>query len=108
MSDVSGVSVLGGGSEPVTAQPKPQRKGLKYLVCGAIVLVGALALGQVMYTLSGDGKWEYVDQARGVTVYSMKVPGENAKKFMAVFRVKSTLTRTVAFLADDESDVEDG
>jgi hypothetical protein len=58
----------------------------------------------LMYTLSGDEKWEYVDQERGVSVYAMKIPGRNVKKFMAVFRLKATLSQTVAFLGDDAHD----
>jgi hypothetical protein len=103
--DVNGVGQAGA---PVAAQPRAPRKWRKYLLRGTLVLAGALALGQVMYTLSGDDKWEYVDQERGVSVYEMKVPGRNVKKFQAVFRIKATLTQAVAFLEDDESDVEDG
>jgi hypothetical protein len=108
VSDVSGVGDLGRHSEPLATQPKAKRKWPKYLVRGGLVLAVALVLGQVMYTLSGDEKWELVDQNRGVTVYAMKEPGRNVKKFMAVMRVKANLTQTVAFLQDDESDVDDG
>ena len=108
VSDVSDVGPVVPSSAPVAAQPKVKGKTLKYVLRGALVLLGALALGQVMYTLSSDDKWQYVNQERGVAVYSWKESGRNVKKFMAVFRIKATLTQAVAFLQDDESDVEDG
>lgn len=99
----SGIGV-GDASTAAPAKPKPQGRWRKLLLRGALVVGGALALGQLMYTLSGDEKWEYLDQERGVSVYEMKIPGKNVKKFMAVFRLKATLSQTVAFLADDEHD----
>jgi hypothetical protein len=103
VTDVSGVggeglSGFGGGKEEVQANVKPKRKWPRYLLRGALVFAAALALGQLMYTYSGDGKWQYVDQGRGVTVYSQKASGTNTKKFMAVFRVKGTLSQVTAFL----------
>jgi hypothetical protein len=103
---LSGVGAVGGVNEEVRVKPK--RKWPKLLLRGAVVFAAALALGQVMYTYSGDGKWDYLDQGRGVTVYSLKASGTNVKKFMAVFRVKATLSQVTAFLTDSDSDMGDG
>jgi hypothetical protein len=73
----------------------------------ALSIIGALALAQLLHTYSGSAKWEYVTQQKGITVYSMKMPGVNPKKFLAVFRLRATLNQIVAFMQDDESDVDD-
>jgi hypothetical protein len=73
----------------------------------ALGIVGALGLMQLTYTFSGSGKWEFMEQRQGITVYLKKVPGENMKKFLAVFRIKSTLNQATAFLQDDNSEVAD-
>jgi hypothetical protein len=108
VNGVSGVGGVGGVNEELRATAKPKRKWPKFLLRGAVVFAAALALGQLMYTFSGDGKWNYVDQGRGVTVYSLKNSGTNVKKFMAVFRVKGTLSQVTAFLTDSDSDMGDG
>jgi hypothetical protein len=97
-------------NEATATAPCPQRRvrsERRPALLVALSIVGALSLAQVLHTFSGSGKWEYVDQRKGIAVYSMKVPGVNPKKFLAVFRVKSTLNQIVAFMQDDDSDVDD-
>jgi hypothetical protein len=95
------VSVADG--RPVSRAPG-KRRPLLLVALGIAVAVGLL---QLAYTYSGTGQWEFQEQRKGISVYSMKVPGENMKKFLAVFRIKSTLNQATAFLQDDHSDVGD-
>jgi hypothetical protein len=89
----------------VAVQPKPKRRIRKILFRALLVAVGVAAAAQLAYTFSGSGKWQYLGAHDGVTVYSMKEPGENLQKFTAVVRVKSSLSRLVAFMEDTDTDI---
>jgi hypothetical protein len=73
------------------------------------VLLGLVAVAvaaQLVYTLSGSGKWEYLGARNGVTLYSMKLPGENLQRYYATMKVKSSMSGFIAFMLDDASDVD--
>lgn len=104
--------VLGDGimglADSTRSVVRPKRLTRKVMLWGVLsCVVAAAVLGQLSYTFSGSGKWEFMERQKGVTVYSMKTPGENARKFFAVFRIRSTLNQAVAFMQDDDSDVSD-
>jgi hypothetical protein len=80
----------------------------KLLLLGAAVLVAVAVLAQLVYTFSGSGQWELMGSKNGVTVYSMKTPGSNIKKFKSVWKVHSTLSRFVMFAQDSNSDLQMG
>lgn len=91
--------------EGPTEKPARDRRVLKILsVCAGIIVLIVVA-AQIRYTYSGSGQWEFVGEKHGVTVYQKKVPGEVLKQFEAVFTVKSTLNRMVAFMQDTNSDL---
>lgn len=88
----------------IASAPKRRRRvGKILLICASAIVAVALA-AQLTFTFSGSGKWQYMWTSRhGVALYSMKVPGDNYEKFKAVWRIKSTLSRTVAFMEDPNS-----
>jgi hypothetical protein len=96
-------SVLKAAAPP--SRPKPRvGKRMLWVMLAIFATVGG---AQLIYTLSGSGEWKYVEKKQGIALYSMKVPGANVKKFLAVFRIKSTLNQAVYFMQDDDSDVAD-
>ena len=99
-------------SAPVTsrAETPPKRKGrVKRFILRTLLAIFVLAAGaQLAFTFSGSGQWESLGVKRGVHVYEKKVPGKNIKEYKAVFRVKSSLSRFVAFSQAEESDMQIG
>ena len=76
-----------------------------FLAVLALALVTAL-VAHFAYKYSGNRQWEFVTEGKGIKVYAMKVPGDSLKKFKAIFRVKSTLPRVVAFMQDNDSELD--
>jgi hypothetical protein len=101
-----------------TSQVAPEHKSMgrtrsggrvkQFLLRGAASLVIAATLAQWTYTYSGSNQWENLGARRGVTVYAMKAPGSNIKKFKAVWRLRSTLSKFVMFCTEEESDLTIG
>jgi len=98
--DVS-VAVPSNSTPPQRRKRKSSKIALRVL--GLLAALGLIA--QLAYTFSGSSKWEYVSAKDGITVYSMKTPGRNLKKFKAVFTVHSTLSRFVMFAEDSKTDL---
>ena len=90
-------------TRPMRTWPRKVGKGLLY---GLLALLLVAGLAHVAYMYSGDSKWAFLTEQKGVRVSSMKVPGSTLKKFRAVFRVKATLSTIVMFMQDDESDLD--
>lgn len=98
---------------PVTqsdaAAPRPKRRlrtfGKWVLRVFVVILAVALA-AQLTYMFSGSGEWESLSAKNGVQIFEKKVPGRNIKEYKAVFKVKSTLSRFVAFSTIEDSDME--
>ena len=88
----------------------PKRKGRikKILFRGLLALVALVAVAQLVYTFSGSKQWEFVGERQGVTVYSMKVPGENLKKFRGLVQVNASMSKIVMFMQDQENELNVG
>ena len=100
------MSALAKEAKAVDAVPIRRRKVWKWLLGLVLVLAAAAGIAQLSYTYSGSRKWEFVTEDKGVKVYSMKIPGVNNKKFMAVYTLKSSLNAVVAFMQDNDSDLD--
>jgi hypothetical protein len=87
-------------------QPKPKGRIRKFFFRALLTLAGVAVAAQLAFTLSGSGKWEYLGKRNGVTIYSMKVSGSNLQRFTAIVRVKSSLSRIVTFMQDNDSDID--
>jgi hypothetical protein len=85
----------------------PKRRVRRPVLHTLLAVAVAVIAAQLAYTWSGSSKWEFVEEKQGIKLYSMKVPGENIRRFLSVFRIKSTLNQAVAFMQDDDSDVSD-
>jgi START domain len=79
---------------------------LKWSVILLLVLTSIIFIAHVFFMYSGNRKWELISNKQGVNVYSMKVSGDNLKKFKAIFRVKATLSTIIAFMQDNDSDLD--
>lgn len=80
----------------------------KALLRGALALIAVAMLAQLTYTYSGSNQWENLGERKGVTVYAMKSPGSNVKKFKAIWKVRSTLSKFVMFAKEEDSDLTIG
>jgi hypothetical protein len=81
----------------VASEHKTRGRVKKFLFRSASSIVVIAILAQVTYTYSGSNQWEKLWERNGVTVYSMKSPGSNFKKFKAIWRVHTTLSKFVMF-----------
>jgi hypothetical protein len=87
--------------------PAPKRRVRRPVLNVILAIAAAVVAAQLMYTFSGSSTREYVEEKQGIKLYSMKIPGENVRRFLSVFRIKSTLNQAVSFMQDDDSDVSD-
>lgn len=109
MSDVLDAPVP--SSNPVAeVTVKPKRKGRirKFVGRTLFALLIAIAIAQLAFTFSGSGKWESLGARKGVEIFVKKTPGSNIKEYKAVFKVKSTLNRFVAFSTMEDTDMQIG
>lgn len=100
------MSALAKEAMAVDAVPIRRRKVWKWLLGLVLVLVAAGGIAQLSYTYSGSREWELVTEEKGVKVYSMKVPGVNNKQFKAVYTLDTSLNAVVAFMQDNDSDID--
>ena len=91
---------------------KPKRSVMrrigKYLFRTLIALIVIGIVAQLIYTFSGSSEWVNLGTRKGVTVYSMKIPGSSSKKFKATWKIRSTLSKFVMFSTEEESDMSVG
>jgi hypothetical protein len=98
-------------SDEAPAAAKPRKKGRvkKFLLRGAVLLAAVAIVGQATYTYSGDNQWQSLGTHKsGVTVYAMKSPGSNIKKFKATFKIKGKLAPFVSWALEDTTDLSLG
>lgn len=77
------------------------------IVLGILVVAAVLGLvAHLIYKYSGSRKWEYMGDKNGVKMYSMKIPGETLKVYKAVYHVQATLSTVVAFMQDNDSELD--
>jgi hypothetical protein len=91
-----------------TPETKPKGRIRKFLLRSVVVLFVVAIVAHLIFKYSGSGQWETVGVKKNVTVYSMKVPGDNIKKFKAVWKIKSTMSRFAAFVQDETYDLKLG
>lgn len=89
---------------------RPSRSGPgkvgKFLL-GLLVVAAVLGLvAHLIYKYSGSRQWEYMGEKNGVKLYSMKIPGETLKLYKAVYHVQATLSTVVAFMQDNDSELD--
>jgi hypothetical protein len=84
-------------NESSIAKPKTRKKTL-LLICACIV--GALCAARVIWLYSGSNHWEFIGEQNGVKIYSLKTPGDDVKKFKAIFQIHSTLAGLVKYMQD--------
>jgi hypothetical protein len=89
---------------PVASKPKRKGRIRKWLARGAASVLALALSAQVIYTYSGSNQWEKAGERRGVVLYAMKEPGSNVKKFKAVWKVKTTLSRFVKFALEEQGE----
>lgn len=97
-------AMVGQVTEP--AKRKWYRTALKYVGYGLGIILICLVVAQLTFTYSGNRQWELVSDKQGIKVYSMKVPGQDLRKFKAVFTVKASLSTIVAFMQDNDSELD--
>lgn len=87
------------------ARPGRLRKFGKFLLWTLGVLIVVAIVAHFSWKYSGSGEWKRVGERKGVVVYSMKTPGSTIKKFKAVWKVRSRLSRFTMWASDtnDES-----
>lgn len=97
-------------AEDTAGKPAPtwRKKLLKYMLGLIMLLVVVAIVAHLIHRSSGSGKWELVRDKKGVKVYAMKIPGQNLKKYLAVFRVKAKLSSIMGFMQDNNSDIDAG
>nr|QEO74218.1 hypothetical protein [uncultured bacterium] len=67
----------------------------------AIIVV--LTLAHFGWKYSGSNEWEKLGEKNGVTVYAMKVRGSSVKKFRAVWKINTTLSKFATWVNDTKS-----
>ncbi|MGZ5431285.1 MAG: hypothetical protein ACXW31_00300 [Thermoanaerobaculia bacterium] len=72
----------------------------------ALVIIAVVA--QLSFTFSGSNKWESLGERDGIQLYELKSPGKNIKQYKAVWKVRSTMSRFVAFAKTEDSDMTIG
>jgi hypothetical protein len=78
-------------------KPRVWLRRIKRALLAAVGLACVAGLvAHFTWKYSGSGAWQLEIDKRGIQVYSMKVPGRTVKRFKAVTRIKSTLSRIVA------------
>ncbi|MGZ5431286.1 MAG: START domain-containing protein [Thermoanaerobaculia bacterium] len=66
------------------------------------------AVAQLAFTFSGSGQWESLGEKDGIHLYVKKTPGKNIKEYKAVWKIRSTMNRFVAFAKTEDSDLQVG
>ena len=84
----------------VTPQPKRKGRIRRFLLRSLLVLVTALFVAHYAWKYSGSGLWEKEGERKGVTIYSLKRPGAVIKKYKAVFKIHSRISRFVMWASD--------
>lgn len=82
-----------------TSWGKRLRRGLWVTSVSLLVLYAGARLA---WRFSGSNKWEFVEERKGVKVYSLKSPGSDLQKFKGIGRVRTTLPRLVKLFQDAE------
>lgn len=108
MSDVLNPPVPSTPVTEVTAKPKRKGRIRRFLGRTFLVLLAIALIAQLAFTFSGSGEWESLGSRKGVEIFAKKNPGSNIKEYKAVFKVKSTLSRFVAFSTIENSDLQIG
>ena len=76
-------------------------KLLKFVVWGVTLTIITFFAAHVAWKFSGSGEWKIeFDRGDGVTIYSLKLPGETAKKFKGTVKLRSALSPIVAAMYD--------
>jgi len=84
----------------VTTQPKPKGRIRRFLLRSVMVLIAALLVAHFGWKYSGSGEWEKEGEKKGVTIYGLKKPGSVIKKYKAVFKMRSKMSRFVMWASD--------
>lgn len=90
------------------SEHKPKGRVKRFLLGGMLVLVAVAIVAHLTWRYSGSNQWQKIGERHGVTFFSMKSPGANIKKFKAVWKIRSKLSRFVMFALEDDSDIEAG
>jgi len=85
-------------------KPKPKGRIRKFLLRSVLALIVALTVAHFVWKNSGSSQWEKVGERNGVTVYAMKTPGTPLKKFKAVWKIRSKVSRFVMWASDQNPD----
>lgn len=92
----------------IDAKPRFWKKAGRFLLRAVLLLVALGIVAHLVYKYSGSRRWELVAEQNGMKLYSMKVPGQNIKKFMAEFKLKASPTAITAFLQDQNPEIDLG
>lgn len=71
-------------------------KIFRVLLTGGAVIVTLLVVAHFAWKYSGSNQWEKVIEKDGVTVYTLKAPGDTVIRVKGVTQAKSTLSGAVA------------
>ncbi|KAB8061473.1 hypothetical protein GCN74_05245 [Janthinobacterium sp. FT14W] len=82
------------------------RKLRRFLLGVIALLLVSGVVAHFAFVYSGSSKWELMSDTNGVKVYSMKIPGQSLEKFLAVFKVKSTLGAMTTFMQDYDAKLD--
>jgi len=83
------------------AKPKTRTKKLsKVLLVVVLSLVTLNSVARAIWRFSGSNHWEFLQEKNGVTLYTLKSPGSDLRKFKGIVRVHSTLPRLVKMFQD--------
>jgi hypothetical protein len=90
-------------TEAFVAKPKRLVKQvLKVLVLVGVCLAALFFVARLIWRFSGSNQWEFVQEVKGVKIYSLKAPGLDLKQFKGIVRVRSTLASIIKFMQDPE------
>jgi len=79
------------------------RKLLKFSLLVSVALVALYCVAKLVWRFSGSNQWELVRDENGAKVYALKEPGSDLEQFKGSVRVRSTLSRAVAWLQDPDT-----
>lgn len=80
-----------------------QRRGIlgrsfRVVITGVMALLTILVIAHFTWKYSGSNQWEKVIDKDGVTIYTLKAPGETLKRIRGVTHVKTTMNTAVAMM----------
>lgn len=84
----------------VTPQAKPKGRIRRFLLRGVTILIAALIVAHFAWKYSGSNQWVKEGERKGVTVYSLKKPGSVTKKYKAVWKMRTKISRFVMWASD--------